>query len=51
MVAISAVTCLTVPHHLGSVGIGTVVAAVLVGTLHGMITKMLGEKRDRVLGK
>lgn len=51
MVAVSAVTCLAVLHHLGSVGIGTVVAAVLVGTLHGMITKVLGEKRDRVLGK
>ncbi|MFQ6844195.1 MAG: hypothetical protein ACLRTT_12950 [Lachnospiraceae bacterium] len=35
MVAVSAVTCLTVLHHLGSVGIGIVAAAVLVGTLHG----------------
>lgn len=51
MVAVSAITCLAVLHTLGSVGIGTVVAAVLVGTLHGMITKVLGEKRDRVLGK
>lgn len=33
--AVSAVPCLAVLHHLGSVGIGTVVAAVLVGTLHG----------------
>ena len=41
MAAISAVVCLAGLHHLGSVSIGTVVAAVLVGTLHGTITKVL----------
>ena len=32
--------------NIGSVGIGTIIAAILVGTVHGFITKILGEKRD-----
>lgn len=39
MVAISLVTCLLVLHNLGSVGIGTVIAAVLVGVELGQITR------------
>lgn len=51
MVVISMITCLIALHSLGSVGIGTVVAAVLVGTVLGFINKLIGDKRDRLLGK
>lgn len=34
---------------LGSVGIGTVIAALLVGMILGVVTKFFGEKRDRLL--
>ena len=50
MVLVSAITCLTVLHSLGSVGIGTIIAAVLVGTLVGIITRAFGKQRDRLLG-
>lgn len=49
MVAISLVTCLIAIHSLGSVGIGTIVAAVLVGTEVKLMTKICGESRDRIL--
>ena len=42
MVAISLITCLIVLKALGSVGIGTIVAAVLVEAFLGLITKMFG---------
>ena len=51
MVLVSAVTCLTLTHSLGSVGAGTILAAVLVGCFVGLFTKMLGAARDRLLGK
>lgn len=51
MVFVSAVTCLAVLHNLGSVGIGTIIAAVLVGTVVGIITKAFGKQRDKILGK
>ena len=51
MVLISAITCLTVLHTLGSVGIGTIIAAVLVGSLVGVINRTFGKKRDILLGK
>jgi len=51
MVAISLAACLVILHNLGSVGIGTVVAAVLVGVLLGMITKAFGTWRDHLLQK
>lgn len=50
MVAISLVTCLVMLHALGSVGVGTVEAAVLVGTALKGITKVLGKQRDAWLG-
>ena len=50
MVAISLVTCLVMLHALGSVGVGTVVAAVLVGVALKGITKVLGKQRDAWLG-
>ena len=49
MVAISLCACLLILHRLGSVGAGTVVAAVLVGSILGVINKLFGEQRNRVL--
>lgn len=49
MVIISLVTCLAAIHSLGSVGIGTIVAAVLVGTEVKLMTKYWGESRDKIL--
>lgn len=51
MVAISTVVCLIMIHGLGSVGIGTIIAALLVGTVLGVITKLFGEKRDLLLAQ
>lgn len=51
MVAISLIVCLVCLHSLGSVGIGTVIASVLVGTILGQITRLFGPWRDRLLGK
>ena len=50
MVAISLVTCLVMLHALGSVGVGTIAAAVLVGVALKGITKVLGKQRDGGLG-
>ena len=38
MVVISMITCLVMLHKLGSVGIGTVIAAVLVGVVLSQLT-------------
>lgn len=38
-------------HSLGSVGIGTVITAFLVGFILGIINKAFGKYRDRLLGK
>ena len=46
---ISLVICLITVHGLGSVGVGTVVSAVLTGLVLGVITKMFGKKRDKLL--
>lgn len=46
MVGVSLVVCFAMLENIGSVGIGTIIAAILVGTVHGFITKILGEKRD-----
>ena len=51
MVVISAVTCLIAIHSFGSVGIGTVIAAVLVGVVLGKLNYWFGTWRDRLLGK
>lgn len=50
MVAVSMITCLVVIHSLGSVGIGTVVAAILVGSEVKLLTKFFGGWRNKVLG-
>ena len=49
LVVISLISCLSVLHKLGSVGIGTVIAAILVGVNLGFITKLFGDKHDRLL--
>ena len=51
MVLVSAITCLTVLHNLGSVGAGTIIAAILVGTMVGIINRAFGKQRDKLLGK
>lgn len=50
MVVISLVTCLICLHSLGSVGIGTIAAAILVGMELRWITKKCGAQRDAILG-
>lgn len=50
MVAVSMITCLVAIHSLGSVGIGTVVAAILVGSEVKLLTKFFGGWRNKVLG-
>ncbi len=40
MVVVSVVTCLIVLHSLGSVGIGTIISAVLVGVVLGQIKRL-----------
>lgn len=49
MVIISLVVCLIVIHSPGSVGIGTILAAILVGNEVKWMTKLFGESRDRLL--
>lgn len=49
VVTVSLITCLIFIKSLGSVGIGTVIAAVLVGTELGIISK-LTEKRNKKAG-
>lgn len=49
MVAISTVTCLFMIHSLGSVGLGTVISAILVGMLVGVLNRFFGKKRDAFL--
>lgn len=51
MVLVSVVTCLICLQSLGSVGAGTIIAAVLVGTLVGILNRAFGAKRDVLLGK
>lgn len=51
MVIISLVVCLVAIHALGSVGIGTIVAAVLVGTEVRWMTTWWGDSRDKLLRK
>ena len=50
MVLISAVTCLIMLHSLGSVGIGTIFAALLVGNEVKILTKLFGRKISSMTG-
>lgn len=49
MVTISLISCLLTLRRLGSVGVGTIIAAVLVGTVLGFVTRLFGVKRDVIL--
>ena len=49
MVVVSFIACMVALGELGAVGIGTITAAVLVGTVLGFLTKLFGEKRDALL--
>ncbi|AET69322.1 putative membrane protein [Desulfosporosinus orientis DSM 765] len=49
MVLISGITCLSVLHGLGSVGAGTIISAVLVGTVLSFIMKLFRERLDEFL--
>lgn len=49
MVTISLITCVVLIHALGSVGLGTVCAAFLVGMMLKFITKKFGATRDKYL--
>ena len=51
MVVIALAACLIALHTPGAVGVGTVLAAVLVGSFVGLFTKLLGRTRDRLLGR
>lgn len=46
MVVVSLTACMIVLKKFGSVGIGTVIAAVLVGAVIGVLNNLYGEKRD-----
>lgn len=46
MVIISLATCLIVMHTMGSVGIGTVIAALLVGVVIGWIKKLWAKRSN-----
>lgn len=46
MVIISLVTCLIVLHTMGSVGVGTVIAALLVGVVIGWIKKFWAKRSN-----
>lgn len=49
MVIVSLTLCLIVLKRMGSVGIGTIIAAVMVGAVLGVITRKFGKKRDMLL--
>lgn len=51
MVAISLFTCLITIHAFGSIGMGTIVAAILVGIEVKVLNKYLGHVRDNLLGQ
>jgi len=50
MVAVSCQTCFIMLKSFGSVGIGTVASAVLVGTEVKLLTRFFGKQRDMLLG-
>lgn len=51
MVVISLISCLIAIHSFGSVGIGTIIAALLVGSVLTLISKLFGDRRDKLLGR
>ena len=51
MVLISGTTCWLVLRELGSVGAGTIISAILVGTVLSFIMKAYRDKLDRFLNE
>lgn len=51
MVVLSLIVCLAKLHGPGSVGIGTIIASLLVGNILGGLTKVLGPWRNKLLQK
>ena len=49
MAAVSLTACLIILKKFSSVGVGTVIAAVLVGAVLGVLNNLFGEKRDLLL--
>ena len=49
MVTITLISCLLTLRRRGSVGVGTIISAVLVGTVLGFVTRLFGVKRDAIL--
>jgi uncharacterized membrane protein YczE len=49
MVVVSLSVCLLMLHKLGSVGMGTIISSVLVGLALGVITRLFGSHRDKLL--
>ena len=49
MVLISGITCLLFLHGFGSIGAGTVISAVLVGSVLSVIMKLFKDKLDEIL--
>jgi len=50
MVVLSLIACLIALHSFGSVGVGTIIAAFLVGIILAQINKRFGPWRDQLLG-
>lgn len=46
MVIVSLITCLIVLHTLGSVGVGTVIASLMVGMVIGWIKKLWAKRTN-----
>lgn len=51
MVLISGITCLFVLHGVGSIGAGTIISAILVGSVLSFVVKLFKEKLDKILNK
>ena len=50
MVIVSLITCLIVLHNFGSIGIGTIIAAILVGNEVKMLTKQFKPALNKAMG-
>ena len=51
LVLVSVIICFIALHNLGSVGIGTLIAALLVGAEIGYLTKLFGKWRDKIISE
>ena len=51
LVLVSVIICFIALHNLGSVGIGTLIAALLVGAEIGYLTKLFGKWRAQIISE